>query len=59
MTDPTPQDIAVEVAAMTKLSAVLAPLTPEQRRRVLDWARVRFDIAPVTRNLRGQGASPP
>jgi hypothetical protein len=42
-----PESITAETEAMRLISAALAPLTPEQRRVVLDWAR-QF-AAPVMR----------
>lgn len=47
--DLDPATIAAELAAMEKLVDVLQPLTPMQRRRVLDWARGRFETAPYHR----------
>lgn len=48
---PVPIDadaIAAETEAMRLISAALSPLTPDQRRTVLDWAR-RF-AGPVMRD---------
>lgn len=50
MSDPL-DEVALqqELDAMKDLARLLAPMTPTQRRRLLEWAR-QFE-APVTRRL--------